>query len=126
MIVHADHPRDDGVAPQVVTLRVLRDGDGRGGAHGGDPPSAQQHRLVLEHRAAGAVDDANVFERHDRALHRDVGAGFFGQPVVALRGGRGGERGGDGEGGQSGSGTAIFDHRIPTIPFTESISFSES
>ncbi|MYL05600.1 MAG: hypothetical protein F4012_01880 [Gemmatimonadales bacterium] len=126
MVVHADHPGDHGVAAQIVTLRALRDGDGRGGAHRGDPAVAQQHRLILEHRAAGAVDDAYVFERHDRPLHRDVGAGLLGQSVVALRGGRRGEPRGDGEGENPVSGTTIFDHRIPTIPFTESISFSES
>ena len=104
MVVHADHPGDHGVAAQVVAISVLRHVDGRGGAHGGDPPVAQQHGLVLEDRAAGAVDHAHVFERHGRPLHGDIGAGFLGQPTVVLRDHGVGKHGRDGREGDENSG----------------------
>ncbi len=62
--MHPDQPREDGAAAEVEALRAGR-------RFGRDLPIDDHHRLVLAHRPARAVDEADVLQHQRLRLHLD-------------------------------------------------------
>ncbi len=72
MLVQHDEPRDDALAGEIDDRRAGRRRRARRGADCGDIAVADDDRLIVVPRRAGAVDDPRVYQRENRRLHFDV------------------------------------------------------
>ena len=77
MLVHHHQAGDHALAGEVDRRRAAGDSDPGEVADRGDVAVAQDQRLILARRRAGAVDHAHVGQRDDRRFDLDVGASGF-------------------------------------------------
>ena len=72
VVVQPDDPGDHGLPGEIDRARACRDGHRARRPDGGDLLAADDDRLPVLHRRAGAVDDARVRERDDRLVDGHV------------------------------------------------------
>ena len=86
MVVHPDQPGDYRVPGAVLLLRVRRNRDRSKVADGLNLSIDDYDALVLDSRAACAIDDAHMVQYHNRRMHADERSYIFGGST--LRDGR--------------------------------------